>query len=88
MTAECYLALQPETAWGVRILPVVQMGIYPYRQDDWTPGFPEAFVLHKFQGTWKMENQAKQRNISAGDSKRPRWQGQLYRRAAVIHLSR
>lgn len=63
------------------------MGIYPYRQDDWTPGFPEAFVLHKFQGTWKTENQAQLHNLSAGDTKRPRRQGHLYRRAAMVHLS-
>lgn len=65
------------------MLPIVQMGIYPYRQDDWTPEFPEAQVLHTFQGTWKKEIHAKQQNDS-GDIKKPRRQGQLYRRAAGI----
>ena len=34
--------MQRDDPWQVRILPIVQMGIYPYRQDDWTPGFPEV----------------------------------------------
>ncbi len=71
----------------MRVLPIVQMGIYPYRQDDWTPGFPEAFVMHKFQGTWKTENRAQMQNVSGGYNKRTRRQGHLYRRAAVMHLS-
>ena len=81
MIAESLIALQPEVAWKVRVLPIVQMGIYPYRQDDWTPDFPEASVLHKFQGTWKMENQAQLQNVTAKGTKRPGRQGHLYRQA-------
>ena len=79
---ESHLALQLGVAWRVRVLPIVQMGIYPYRQDDWTPEFPEAQVLHKFQGTWKQQIHSKQQTDS-GDIKKPRRQGPLYRRAAL-----
>ena len=37
--------MQRDDPWQVRILPIVQMGIYPYRQDDWTSGFPEVRSL-------------------------------------------
>ena len=67
------------------MLPIVQMGIYPYRQDDWTPDFPEALVLHKFQGTWKKGIHTKQQTYS-GEITKPRRQGHLYRRALCIHL--
>lgn len=37
--------MQRDDPWQVRILPIVQMRIYPYRQDDWTPGFTEVNYL-------------------------------------------
>ena len=80
--------MQLDDGWGVRVLPVVQMGIYPYRQDDWTPDFPEAAVLHKFQGTWKKDAQALQQPAGSGDIKKPRSQGRLYRHAYPLSFAR
>ena len=28
--------------------------------DDWTPGYPEAILLHKFEGSWKKDDQQPQ----------------------------
>ena len=39
--------------WRARVLPIVRLGVHPHRQDDWTPGFPEAAVMHQFTGSWR-----------------------------------
>ncbi|CAK0732485.1 hypothetical protein CVIRNUC_000137 [Coccomyxa viridis] len=41
------------TRWRARVLPIVTLGVHPHRQDDWTPGFPEAAVMHQFTGSWR-----------------------------------
>ena len=81
--SENLLTVQLGEAWRVRVLPIVHMGIYPYRQDDWTTDFPEAIVLHKFQGTWKQGSRVKQQSVGSVDNKGPKEQ-KLYRRAANV----
>jgi len=71
--------MQEGGGWTERVLPIVQMGIYPYRQDDWTPGFPEAVVLHKFQGSWKKDATVIQQKNNPGATVQPKRQGPLYR---------
>ena len=45
--------MQDGARWRARVLPIVRMGVHPHRQNDWTPGFPEAAVMHHFTGSWR-----------------------------------
>ena len=47
--------------------------------DDWTPGYPEAVVVHHFAGSWKNDDQQPPAALQAAVQGRVPEEGLLYR---------
>ena len=47
--------------------------------DDWTPGYPEAVLVHHFAGSWKKDDQQPQAALQAAVQGPVLEKGPLYR---------